>query len=171
MFFFRKKQKITPDHYVWEALRLGMGWIFFWAFIDKLWGLGFATLPEDAWLNGGSPTYGFLKFGTKGPFVELYQSMAGHPVVDGLFMLGLLLIGLSLLLGIGVRVAGYSGALMMILMYTAGSIWPEHNPFLDEHLMYAVVLIGFTLVPTGECLGFAKWWTSTELVKKYPILR
>ena len=28
---------------VWAALRLAMGWTFFWAFADKLFGLGYAT--------------------------------------------------------------------------------------------------------------------------------
>ncbi len=62
----------TPAHmYVWAVLRLGMGWTFSWAFIDKVFGLGFATKAAGAWLNGGSPTFGFLKFGTKGPFADL----------------------------------------------------------------------------------------------------
>ena len=92
-----------------------MGWIFLWAFVDKLLGLGFATAPEKSWLAGGSPTTGFLKFAAKGPFVEIFHAMAGNPIVDWLFMLGLLLIGLALLLGIGVRIAGYSGALYALL--------------------------------------------------------
>ena len=62
--------------YVWAVLRLLMGWTFFWAFIDKLFGLGFATAAESSWLNGGSPTAGFLKFATHGPFAEFYQAGA-----------------------------------------------------------------------------------------------
>ncbi|MBI2577711.1 MAG: hypothetical protein HYV77_02605, partial [Candidatus Wildermuthbacteria bacterium] len=41
-------------------VRISIGWIFFWAFIDKLWGLGFATAAGNSWLNGGSPTTTFL---------------------------------------------------------------------------------------------------------------
>ncbi|HLV72357.1 MAG TPA: hypothetical protein VKY91_06180, partial [Vulgatibacteraceae bacterium] len=34
----------TPAaRYVWAAARLALGWIFAWAFVDKLFGLGFAT--------------------------------------------------------------------------------------------------------------------------------
>ena len=55
----------------WGLLRIAMGWIFLSAFLDKCFGLGFATGrdPEtgaidfgsaDAWINGGSPTDGFL---------------------------------------------------------------------------------------------------------------
>ncbi len=47
--------------YVWAVLRLLMGWTFFWAFIDKLFGLGFATAAESSWLNVGLGTN--LRFG------------------------------------------------------------------------------------------------------------
>ena len=86
-------------------LRIGLGWIFLWAFIDKVFGLGFATEAGKHWLTGASPTMGFLKFGTKGPLAGVFQAMAGSPVVDWLFMLGLLLIGLALILGIGMKIA------------------------------------------------------------------
>ena len=85
--------------YVWAALRLGMGWTLLWAFIDKLFGLGFATAADKAWLAGGSPTYGFLAFGIKGPFAEMYAAIAGNAVVDWLFMLDLAFVGATLLLG------------------------------------------------------------------------
>jgi thiosulfate dehydrogenase (quinone) large subunit len=161
----------TKDNYVWGLLRLALGWTFLWAFLDKLFGWGFATAPEAAWLAGGSPTTGFLSFATKGPFAGLYQSLAGSAVVDWMFMLGLLLIGAALLLGVGVKVAGYAGALLMVLMYTAGSMPLEHNPFLDEHVIYAVLLIGFTFVPSGQWLGFGSQWSKTKLVQTHPWLQ
>ncbi|MEK9173408.1 MAG: hypothetical protein AAB594_02460 [Patescibacteria group bacterium] len=150
-------------------LRIGMGWIFLWAFVDKLLGLGFATAPEKSWLAGGSPTTGFLKFAAKGPFVEIFHAMAGNPIVDWLFMLGLLLIGLALLLGIGVRIAGYSGALLMLFMYLA-SIQPENNPLLDDHIIYGLLLLLFAATGAGKCLGFGNAWARTSLVQKNPIL-
>src|SRR6185295_12626895 len=79
-------------------LRYVMAFIFLWAFVDKTFGLGFATTPEKAWIHGGSPTSGFLSFGTHGPFVEIFKSLSGMPIIDWLFMLGLLFIGLTLLL-------------------------------------------------------------------------
>ena len=156
--------------YIWGLLRLAMGWIFFWSFIDKLFGLGFASTPEKAWNAGGSPTFGFLNFATKGPIAEFYQGLAGNPVVDWLYMSGLLLIGLSLMFGVGVRVAGYSGALIMILIFSAGFLPPKNNPFLDHHIIYTILLVGFALTKSGNCLGFGKRWSETKLVKKYPFL-
>ena len=155
---------------IWGLLRLGMGWMLFWTFFDKLIGLGFATTPEKAWIAGNSPTFGFLKFGSKGPFAEFYQGLAGNPVVDCLFMAGLLFVGLALILGIGVRLAGYAGALMMILIYSAGFLPPKNNPFIDNHIIYAILFVGFAMTKSGHCLGFGKRWSETELVKKYPFL-
>ena len=156
--------------YIWGFLRLGMGWIFFWAFIDKLFGLGFATAPEKAWIAGGSPTFGFLNFAAKGPFAEFYQGLAGNPIVDWLFMAGLFGIGAALLFGIGVKIASYSGVLMMLLMYTAGFMPPASNPFLDNHLIYAVVFVGLALSHSGHSLGLGAWWKNTKLVQKCKIL-
>lgn len=156
--------------WVWGVLRLGVGWIFLWAFLDKVFGLGFATTPDQAWLAGGSPTYGFLTFVTKGPLAGFYQGMAGNIVVDWLFMLGLLAVGLPLMLGIGVRLAGTFGVMMLLLMYTAGSILPEHNPFLDEHLVYAVILVGLIVTGAGRPLGLGGWWVETRVAKRFRFL-
>ncbi len=152
------------------VLRLSMGWLFLWAFLDKTFGLGFATASEAAWINGGSPTTGFLSFGTNGPFAEYYQALAGQPWVDWLFMLGLLFIGVALMLGIAMKLAGFFGALMMLLMYTAGFIPPEHNPFMDDHLIYAFLLLLLTNENAGDRLGLGKKWRKHHLVKKFPIL-
>ena len=84
-------------------------------------------------------------------------------------MLGLLLIGLALILGIGVKIAGYSGALMMLLIWLA-LLLPKHNPILDEHIIYLVVLLGLTIVKSGQWFGLGKQWANTKIVKKYPIL-
>jgi thiosulfate dehydrogenase [quinone] large subunit len=138
--------------YVWVALRVAMGWLFLWPFLDKLLGLGFATEPDAAWIRGGSPTFGFLNFGTSGPIAPIFQALAGNPIVDFVFMAGLLLIGMSLVLGIGVRIAALSGAALVILMWMA-NLPPEHNPLIDEHVVYAVLLVGLALVRAGQWYG------------------
>ena len=53
------------------AIRLSIGWVFLWAFLDKAFGLGHETPAKDAWVNGGSPTKGFLSFATAGPFADV----------------------------------------------------------------------------------------------------
>ncbi len=120
-------------------LRFVMAFIFLWAFFDKVFGLGFATTSDKAWINGGSPTYGFLSFGTKGPFGDFFKSLAGNPIIDWTFMLGLLFIGVALLVNKYVFWAGIAGAVMMVLMWLA-ALFPENNPIIDEHVVYAIVL-------------------------------
>lgn len=122
-----------------KILRVLMGFTFLWAFLDKTFGLGFATKPEAAWLHGGSPTTGFLTYAVKGPFAQFFTSLAGVTVIDWIFMLGLLGIGLSLILNRYVKWGALCGIVMLVLMYLA-LLWPENNPLIDEHIIYAVVL-------------------------------
>lgn len=120
-------------------LRLVMASIFLWAFFDKLFGLGFATAPEKSWINGGSPTYGFLMNATKGPFVTFFHSLASMPLTNWLFMGGLLFIGTTLLLNRFVKWGALAGIVMMLSMYIA-TVPPVNHPVIDEHIVYALVL-------------------------------
>ena len=159
-----------PDRLLWGLLRLMMGWIFLWPFLDKVFGLGFATEQGSGWIDSSSPTAGFLEFGTRGPFKDIFQSMAGNVFADWLFMIGLLGIGLALVLGIGVRIASLAGAVLLVLMWLA-ALWPEHNPFLDDHLIYAFVLVGVYVTDAGRYLGFGRTWGESALVRAHPFLK
>lgn len=151
-------------------LRFFLAWTFLWAFFDKLLGLGYTTSPSNAWLLGGSPTEGFLAFATDGKvFQSIFQPLAGNPIIDTLFMLGMLAIGVALLLGIGIRIAGVSAALLTLLMFLA-VFPPENNPFTDEHLLYAIGGILLATSQAGDTLGFGKIWRKKDIVKKYPFL-
>jgi thiosulfate dehydrogenase (quinone) large subunit len=156
--------------YLLAGLRLALGWIFLWAFLDKLFGLGFATKAENAWINGGSPTQGFLGNAVKGPFADLYHSIAGATWADWLFMTGLAGIGIALILGIGMRLAATTGALLLIAMWTA-VLPPENNPFMDDHLIYAGLLILLALTTAGHTLGLGTSWTSLPIVQRLPWLK
>src|SRR3990167_11008767 len=122
-------------------LRVSMGVVFLWAFFDKVFGLGFATTAEKSWLAGGSPTTGFLANAVHGPFANFYHGLAGSGLVDWLFMLGLLFVGITLTLGIMTKLGSYAGALMLFLMYLAVGIQPEHHPFIDDHFVYFFVML------------------------------
>lgn len=135
--------------YAFVTLRLSMSFIFLWAFFDKLFGLGFATKSASAWINGGSPTFGFLKFAAKGPYVEFFNSLAGQVWVDWVFMLGLLFVGLTLLFNKYLKWGAVAGSVMMILMYLA-LLLPENNPIIDDHIIYVLVLIILATRGRGE---------------------
>lgn len=154
--------------YLWFLTRLSLGWVFLWAFLDKCFGLGHETTVAHAWINGGSPTKGFLS-GAAGPFAGLYQGIAGVGLVDWLFMIGLLAIGVALILGIGMRITAISGTVMLVLMWSA-SLPPANNVFMDDHLIYALVLLGLAAIGAGNIFGLGRWWTHTSLVRRFPWL-
>jgi thiosulfate dehydrogenase [quinone] large subunit len=150
-------------------LRLATGFIFLWAFLDKTFGLGFSTPPERAWINGGTPSQGFLgSEAVTGPLQPFFASIAS-PTSDVLFMAGMLGIGLAVMLGIGLRVAAVAGTAIMVLMYLAE--WPfaanagSTNPAVDYHIIYALALIAVAATFAGDTWGFGRQW------RKLPIVR
>ncbi|HET7306072.1 MAG TPA: hypothetical protein VFJ12_16150 [Segeticoccus sp.] len=171
----------TAFRYLAAALRIALGWTFLWAFIDKTFALGFATgrNPEtgavkvfgpDAWLNGGSPTYGFLNFGTTGPLAGFYQGFAGAAWADWLFMIGLAGIGIGLTLGVAMRLSTVSAVAMLVLMWSA-ALLPANNPFLDDHLIYAIAALALLAVGAGHTLGLGTAWDKLTIVRRLPVLK
>lgn len=156
--------------YTAAALRLSLGWVFFWAFLDKAFGLGHETAHAQAWVRGGSPTRGFLAFATSGPFADLYHGVAGQTWADWLFMAGLLGIGVALLAGVAMRPAAASGALLLVLMWTA-VLPPENNVLMDDHLIYAMVLVLLAAVGAGHTLGLGRVWESLPVMRRHGWLR
>ncbi len=164
------------------ALRIAFGVTFLWAFLDKTFALGFHTGYDEAgvldrfgpaaWINGASPTEGFLAFGVpeNNPFKEFFNGMAGNVVVDWLFMLGLLGIGVSLLAGVAMRLGTAAGALMYALMYAA-SLPLENNPVVDDHLVGIIVMAVLVLGAAGTTWGLGRTWRRIPLVERYPVLR
>jgi thiosulfate dehydrogenase [quinone] large subunit len=177
---------VTPfAHRALALVRIAFGLTFLWAFFDKLLALGFATgrsvnpetgaetvdrFGDAAWINGASPTEGFLKYGADGPFKGFYNDIAGAAWADWLFMIGLLGIGVALTFGIGMRIAGISGALLYVLMWTV-ALPPENNPVLDDHILGALTLIALAALHAGNTWGAGRIWAKTHLVKSYPVLR
>jgi thiosulfate dehydrogenase (quinone) large subunit len=165
----RETRRDAAARYLWAGLRIALGWVFLWAFLDKMFGWGFATESEGAVVNGGSPTNGFLSHAT-GPFEGFYHDIAGTAWADFLFMAGLLGVGVALLTGIGMRIAAASGGLLLVLMWTA-SLPLDNNPFMDDHLIYAGLLAVLAVVGAGDTLGLGKLWAHTPLVRRLPWLK
>ena len=156
--------------YFLAVTRLSLGFVFLWAFLDKTFGLGRATPAENAWIDGGSPTQGFLANAPTGPFEDFYKAMAGDMWADWLFMIGLAGIGIALTLGIAMRIAAVSGAALLLMMYTA-VLPPENNPVVDDHVVYALVLGVLALAGAGKTLGAGKVWERIPLVARFGFLK
>jgi thiosulfate dehydrogenase (quinone) large subunit len=171
----------SPRTQVLAVLRIMMGLTFLWAFVDKMFGLGYATPAANAWVEGGSPTKGFLGNVQVGPFQSMLQSWAGSGWADWLFMIGLLGIGLALLLGVGMRVAAVSAAVMLGFMWiaewppaqvdAAGEATSSTNPLIDSHLVYIVVVIALALYAAGDTWGLGRWWAKLPIVDRNRWLR
>jgi thiosulfate dehydrogenase (quinone) large subunit len=158
------------------VFRVVLGFEFLWAFLDKTFGLGYATPAARAWINGGSPTKGFLSNVAVGPFEDTFHAWAGAAWADWLFMVGLLAIGIALILGIGLRIAAVSGTVMMVLMWAAE--WPlakvtsagepsmSVNPIVDYHIIYALALIALAVTYAGHTWGLGRWWAKLPFVQR-----
>ncbi|MFC4493738.1 hypothetical protein ACFPA8_06255 [Streptomyces ovatisporus] len=158
------------------VVRLVVGGVFLWAFFDKLLGWGYATPAGKGWIDGGSPTKGFLSGVATGPFESTFHSWAGAGWADWLFMLGLLGIGTALVAGVALRLTAAAGTVMMALMWAAE--WPpaQHlsdgspsmstNPVLDYHLVYAVVLIALAVASAGRAWGLGGTWERLPFVTR-----
>ncbi|MER6537022.1 hypothetical protein ABT215_25120 [Streptomyces sp900105755] len=167
--------------YVLASLRLLTGFVFLWAFLDKTFGFGYATPSGKGWIDGGSPTKGFLSSVAAGPMESTFHTWAGDTWADWLFMLGLLGVGLALTAGVALRLAAVAGTAMMALMWMAewppakhlsdGSVSMSTNPFADYHLIYAVVLIALAVVAAGDTLGLGRLWARLPFVRTNGWLR
>ncbi len=150
------------------ALRVALGFIFLWAFLDKTFGLNYSTPGAKAWINGGSPTNGFLKNVSVGPLQSFFNAIAGTWWANLGFMVGLLAIGVGLILGIGLRLSAIGATIMMAMMWAAE--WPlaqftstgasngSSNPLIDYHVIYALTAIVLAVIGAGRYFGLGAWW-------------
>ena len=143
-------------------LRLSLGWLFFYAGITKV-------------LNPAWSAAGYLK-GAK-TFVEFYQWLASPgilPAVDFVKEWGLTLLGLSLIFGVFVQLSSILGAVLMLLYYLPILDFPYPNPYsylVDEHIIYALVLLLFASLRAGRVWGLENWCSNLPICSKFPRLR
>jgi len=161
---------------VLAVARVAVGFVFLWAFLDKTFGFGYATPSAKAWINGGSPTKGFLSSVAVGPFESTFHSWAGATWANWLFMLGLLGVGVALTLGVALRAAAASGTVLMLLMWaaewplakhtSAGELSMSTNPIVDYHLVYALALIVVAVTYAGNTWGLGRLWAKLPFVRR-----
>ena len=171
-------QIVTTAGQKWSGvIRILLGFTFLWAFLDKTFGWGFST--TKGWLFGtgeGNPTAGFLKFGVNpnGPFHEFYTNLAPSSpsgIVNWLFMGALLGAGVTLVLGVAMRIGSIGSAFLLLSMYLAVAPWAKYedkggstvasnNPLLDEHIIYAATLMLLMFICAGRYWGLGRWWES-----------
>ena len=156
--------------FIFGILRVLLGAMLFWAFLDKMFGLGYATPAGAGFIDGGSPTKGFLIGASKGTFGWLFEPMVDiSGVLDVVILLAMFALGVGLILGIGKKLCCIGGMAMFFVFYLA--MFPlANNPILDEHVIYIVVLAGVLFTDSCRSIGFGRMWKDTALVKRFPIL-
>ncbi len=137
-------------------LRLSMAWIFLYAASHQVFVPGWSAA-------------GFLESTTT--FRWLFGMFTGPimaPLVSFLVEYGHLLIGLSLLLGLGVRVSGGFGMLLMALSWMAHMNFPfissTNYLLVDERVVFALVLGLLIVMRAGHVRGLDEWASKREEV-------
>ncbi len=143
--------------------RLAMAWTFLYAASHQVF--------DPAWSVAD-----FLK-GTK-TFHDVYAPFttpAWAPFITFLVGYGHLLIGLSLLVGLMVRVSASFGILLLLLYWTAHMDFPfienRNNFLLDYHIVYAGVLVYLIAKRAGHVCGLDAWAETLPFFAQYPKLR
>ena len=142
-------------------LRIALGWLFFYAGLVKV-------------LNPEWSARGYLEGAQT--FTGLYQWLA-QPDVIALTNIfnewGLVLLGVALLLGLYVRLAGFLGVLLMLLYYFPVLDFPRippHSYLVDEHIVYGMALIVLAVFRAGRFWGLHRWASTWPVCRRFPKL-
>ena len=128
-------------------LRVSLGWLMFYAGITKV--------LDPEW-----SAEGYLK-GAK-TFTGFYQWLLSPDILPAINFInewGLTLLGISLILGVFVRVSAPLGAALMLLYYFPILQFPypnTHDFIVDEHIVYALALLALAGLRAGDFWGLGK---------------
>ena len=155
-------------------LRIVMGWTLFQGGVTKLITYLDAD-PENNWTAAG---YLANAIPEGNPFMFLWGSFAGSPLIDMLNMWGLTLTGLGLMVGALVRWSAFWGAIMMLFYWAAAleggllaGLPIAHGWVVDDHIVYAALLFGLGAFGAGRILGVDAYLEDTGFVRNNPWLR
>lgn len=151
------------------AMRIILGWMMIWAFLDKMFGLGYPSPPEVAMINGGSPTEYYLSELVSGPLSGIWNALAGNTIIDIALMLGLLGVGIGMMLGIASKLSTVGMVVMVLLMFTL-NLPPEDNPLVNYHVFYAVAGLAIYWLGGFETYSLNGRWKDLPVVRDMPWL-
>jgi thiosulfate dehydrogenase (quinone) large subunit len=155
--------KLTTEHKFILAFRLLMAWTFLYAASHQIFNSKFSAVA-------------FLQH-TK-TFHDIYAPIAlpsYDPILTFLVGYGHLLIGLSLLVGLCVRLSGVFGLLLLMMYWTAHMDWPyienANNFIVDYHIVYSFVLAYLIHKSGGHVCGLDKKVSTWAIVQNSALLR
>lgn len=143
-------------------LRVGLGWMYFWAGITKV-------------LNPEWSAAGYMqKAKTFSEFYQWLSTSSALPFINFLNEWGLTLLGVSLLLGVFVRISSRLGIVLMLLYYFPILDFPYPNPnsfIVDQHIIFILALFVLMNAQAGRVWGLEKWCVGLPVCSKFPKLR
>ncbi len=143
-------------------LRLSLGSLFLYAGITKVLD---PTWSAAFYLKGAK---------TFPDFYNWFLQPNILPTVNFLNEWGLTLIGLSLILGIFVRISGAGGILLMLLYYfpILNGAYPNPQSFIvDQHIVFVTALFVLVSFRAGRVFGLEKWCSNLPVCSRFPKLR
>lgn len=143
--------------------RIAMAWTFLYAASHQVFDPQFSVV-------------GFLSHTkTFNGLFSLFTGPAIAPVITFLVAYGHLLIGLSLLVGLMVRVSAAFGILLMLFYWMAHMDWPyisdTNNFIIDSHIVYAGVLVYLIVMRAGHVWGLDGLMAGSRFVEERPGLK
>ncbi len=126
-----------------------------------LFGFLFLNAGIDKLLNGFSAKV-YLEATTYGPFADIFQSMAGSPIVDFLVVGGEIGIGVALITGVWLWFTAYAGSLMMFMYYF--SQFPPKTGLINMHIVYILLFFILASFEAGTYVGLQ--WYVDRIIKK-----
>lgn len=143
-------------------LRLATGWFMFYAGITKV-------------LNPNWSAADYL--GSAKNFTVFYQWLLRPdilPIINFINEWGLTLLGVSLILGVFVRLSSVLGAILMFLYYLVileFPLIPPNSYIVDNHIIFIFVLLFFAASKAGRIWGLENWCGNLPICSKFPKLR
>lgn len=144
------------------ALRLSIGWVMFYA--------GFIKIIDPSWTAAGY----LSNAKTFTAFYQFLLSPSLLPIINIVNEWALLLLGISLILGLAVRLSGVLGAALMFLYYFPVLSFPTIAPYsfiIDDHIIYALVLLYLAFARAGRIWGLEKACARLPICSRFPKLR
>ena len=143
------------------ALRITVGWLMFYAGITKILDPNWSAA---GYLNSAKTFSGFFQWLATPDIL---------PFINFINEWGLTLLGVSLILGVFVRISSSLGAVLMMLYYFPILDFPYagHGFLVDEHIIYAAALLFLGSIHAGRYYGLETWCSNLPICHKFPKIR
>jgi thiosulfate dehydrogenase [quinone] large subunit len=144
------------------VLRISTGWLMFYAGLVKIFNPNWSAA---GYLQNAQTFSGFYHWLAQPVFL---------PYINFINEWGLTLLGISLILGAFVRLSSLLGAFLMFLYYFPVLNFPyagDHYYIVDDHIIFALVLLMFAAFKVGRIWGLEKWYSDSPIFSQYPKLR